>query len=82
MKVTEKDLLNLVRIKKLLDEGTFPLQKREVQVFAETYNWLSEMSKNISLELKHQANNKVKPVAKKKTKKKVVKGGDNSRQSS
>ena len=63
MKVTEDDLLNLARLKKLLEDGTFPLQKREVQPFVEVINWQVDMSKRVHAEL-----NKPKPQVKKKKK--------------
>lgn len=61
MQVTEKDLLNLARLKKLLEDGTFPLMKREVQSFVEVINWQVDMSKRVSAEL-----NKPKTTKKKK----------------
>lgn len=64
MQVNEKDLLNLARLKKLLEDGTFPLKLREVQPFVESVNWIGDMSKRVSVELK-----KPKPSAKKKKKK-------------
>ena len=79
MKVDKQDLLQLARLKKLFEDGTFPLRVQEIKPFSEVYAWISEISGRISTEITKQAEKK--PVIKKQ-KKKVAKSGDNSRQSS
>ena len=43
-----QDRIMIVALKKVLDEATFPLKKREVQSFAIVMTWINELEKRIN----------------------------------
>lgn len=65
----EKDKSMIMGLKKILDDATFPLKKREVQSFALVMNWVNELEQRIYS--KDNKQEEVKEV--KKTKKKTNK---------
>ena len=40
-------------LKKVLEDGTFPLKVREVQAFAALYKWAAELEQKIDSSLSH-----------------------------
>ena len=65
------DLFLAKGLKKILDDGTFPLKAREVSAFAKVYAWAGDLEHKIN---KYIQENKMKPIEpkKKRTKKKKV----------
>lgn len=43
-----QDKVMIIALKKILDEATFPLKKREVQSFAMIMTWVNELEKRIN----------------------------------